>query len=486
MRRATERETVTETGKRGFLLGGKERREGECAAIRSPWDQSEVGSVAVASRAKAIEAAALAGQAFAVTRAMPSHRRQRILATVSERLAAAREDFAGTIVAEAGKPVRAALAEVDRAIFTFRVAGEEAVRRGGEVFPLDLLPGAEGRWGMVRRFPVGPVLAITPFNFPLNLAAHKLAPAIAAGCPVLLKPAPQTPFSALNLARLILEAGWPEEALAVLPLANEDAGWLVEQEERIRLVSFTGSAAVGWRLKARAGRKRVVLELGGNAAMIVHSDWGDLDAVAAKVVAGGFGYAGQSCISVQRLYVERPVFQTLTWKVVDQVGKLAVGDPSNEATDVGPMIRPEEAERAEAWVDEARQQGAKVIAGGSREGSLVQPAVLSGTRPGMKVLDEEAFAPLVVVEPYDDFRAVLREVNRSRYGLQAGLFTRDAGRIFTAYESLDVGAVIVGDAPTWRVDPMPYGGVKESGEGREGLRYAIEGMTEPKLLAMAL
>jgi acyl-CoA reductase-like NAD-dependent aldehyde dehydrogenase len=365
---------------------------------------------------------------------------------------------------------------VDRAVLTFKTAAEEAARTGGESIPLDLTEGNEGRWGLVQRFPVGPVLAITPFNFPLNLVAHKLAPALAAGCPLILKPAPQTPFTALALGEVILKAGWPQEALAVLPLSNADTAWLAEKEDRIKLISFTGSSKVGWELKIHSGRKRVLLELGGNAALIVHSDWPDLDEAAGRTAHAAFGYAGQSCVSVQRVFVERSVFQSFLWRVVDHTSKMVTGDPSDEATEVGPLVRLSEAERVE--------NGAKLVAGGERRGSMITPAILTGTKPGMKVRDEELFGPVVAIEPYDDFEQALADVNHSKYGLQAGLLTRDAGRILTAFRELEVGALIVGDTPSWRLDPMPYGGVKDSGLGREGIRSAIEEMTEPRMLMM--
>jgi acyl-CoA reductase-like NAD-dependent aldehyde dehydrogenase len=348
-----------------------------------------------------------------------------------------------------------------------------------------LTEGNEGRWGLVQRFPVGPILAITPFNFPLNLVAHKVAPALAAGCPILLKPAPQTPFTALALGEVILKAGWPQEALAVLPLSNADTAWLAEKEDRIKLVSFTGSSKVGWELKARSGRKRVLLELGGNAALVVHNDWHDLDEAAARTAHAAFGFAGQSCISAQRVFVQRSIFQTFLWKLVEYTAKLAVGDPSDEATEVGPLIRLSDAERVDTWVKEAVEGGAKLVAGGERRGSVITPAILTGTTTGMKIRDEEVFGPVVVVEPYEDFEEALAAVNHSRYGLQAGLLTRDAGRILTAYRELEVGALIVGDTPNWRLDSMPYGGVKDSGLGREGIRSAIEEMTEPRMLVMS-
>jgi len=476
--------------KRGFLMGGREVFEGEEVQIQSPWDQSLVGTVIQASRHHAIEAVRLLDtsfdESFADTRKVPSYQRKQILESVAGKIGAQREELAQLIVAEAGKPLKAARVEVDRAVLTFTTAAEEAVRENGEVLPLDLLKGNEGRWGIVRRFPAGPAFAITPFNFPLNLVAHKLAPAIAAGCPVLLKPAPQTPFSSLKLGNFLLEAGWPPAAIAVLPLANEDAAFLLEHEDRLKVLSFTGSAKVGWALKQKAAKKRVLLELGGNAAVIVHSDWPDLAAAAQNTVIAGTSYAGQSCISVQRVYVERQAFDEFLKHAIRTAGTLVMGDPANEITDIGPIIRMSDAERIESWIDEARALGATVLTGGSREGSLVEPTLLTGTHSPMKVLDEEVFAPVIAIEPYDDFEEVLREVNHSRYGLQAGLFTRDAGRIFRAYETLDVGGLIVGDTPTWRLDPMPYGGVKDSGIGREGIRYAIEELTERKLLDIAI
>ncbi len=469
----------------GFLLCGKEWEDGDVLEVRSPWDQGLVGRVTVATRADARQAVNHAVASMRRTRALPRWKRREILEDVAATLIEQKERFAQLIVAEAGKPIRLARAEVDRAVLTFKTAAEEAARLGGESIPLDLTEGNQGRWGLVQRFPVGPVLAITPFNFPLNLVAHKAAPAMAAGCPFILKPAPQTPFTALALGEVILKAGWPEEAIAVLPLANKDTAWLAEKEDRIKLVSFTGSAEVGWEIKARSGRKRVLLELGGNAALIVHNDWSDLDDAAVRTAHSAFSYAGQSCISVQRVYVHKSIFQTFLWKLVEAAARLVSGEPIADATDVGPLIRPEEADRVQAWMKEALDGGAKLVTGGERKGSVLTPTILTGTKPGMKVRDEEVFGPLVAVEPYEDFEEALAEVNRSRYGLQAGLLTRDAGRILTAYRELEVGSLIAGDTPSWRLDPMPYGGVKDSGLGREGVRSAIDEMTEPRMLVMA-
>jgi acyl-CoA reductase-like NAD-dependent aldehyde dehydrogenase len=469
----------------GFLLCGKEWIDGDSFEVRSPWDQGLVGRVTVATRADARQAVSHAVASLRRTRSLPRWKRREVLEDIAAALLEQKDRFAQLIVAEAGKPLRLARGEVDRAILTFKTAAEEAVRLGGESIPLDLTEGNENRWGLVQRFPVGPVLAITPFNFPLNLVAHKVAPALAAGCPILIKPAPQTPFTALALGELILKAGWPQEALAILTLSNADTAWLAEKEDRIKLVSFTGSAKVGWELKAHSSRKRVMLELGGNAALIVHGDWPDLEDAAARTAHAAFGFAGQSCISAQRVFVERRIFQSFVWKLVEIAGKLVSGNPADEATEVGPLVRLSEAERIESWIKEAVAGGAKLVAGGERKGSLIEPAILTATQPGMKIRDEEVFGPVLIVEPYEDFEQALADVNHSRYGLQAGLLTRYAGRILTAYRELEVGALIVGDTPNWRVDTMPYGGVKDSGIGREGIRSAIHEMTEPRMLVLS-
>ena len=468
----------------GFLLCGKEWIEGEAFEVRSPWDQGLVGRVTVATRADARQALNHAVASVRRTRAMPRWKRREILEDVAAALIEQKERFAQLIVAEAGKPLRMARTEVDRAVMTFKTAAEEAVRLGGESIPLDLTEGNEGRWGLVQRFGVGPVLAITPFNFPLNLVAHKVAPAIAAGCSMVLKPAPQTPLCSILLAECVQQAGWPDGGLNVLPLSNEDASLLVT-DDRIKLISFTGSAPVGWDIKRRAGKKKVVLELGGNAGAIVHSD-ADLNYAADRCVAGGFAYAGQSCISVQRILVEQSVYGKFTDLLVEGVKKLKVGDPMQESTDLGPLIRESDAIRVANWAEEAVRSGARLLCGGRRRGSLVDPIVLTGTKPEMKVNSQEVFGPVVTVEPYQNFDEALRRLNHSTYGLQAGLFTRDVKLLFQAYDELEVGALIAGDVPSFRIDQMPYGGVKDSGLGREGLRYAIEEMTEPKLLVMNL
>jgi acyl-CoA reductase-like NAD-dependent aldehyde dehydrogenase len=468
----------------GFFLDGKWLTEGEPFEIHSPFDHSVVGKGYRATAAHAEAAVRAAQRTFEITKKMAAYERQRILRAISEGIRVRDQEFAQLMALEAGKPIKTARAEVDRAVFTFAVAAEEATRIHGEWLPLDLQPSTAGRAAIVRRFPLGPIFAITPFNFPLNLVAHKVAPAIAAGCTIVLKPAPQTPFSSLLLAQVVEAAGWPSGALNVLPLAIPEAERLVA-DDRLKLLTFTGSGAVGWALKQKSGRKKVLLELGGNAGVIVHSDW-DTEDAARRCVVGGFSYAGQSCISVQRIYVQRNVRDKFLNALVAGVKKLKTGDPLDELTDVGPMISEDAARRAASWIEEAVSAGAKIETGGKRNGSILEPIVLTNTRHEMKVSCEEVFAPVVNVEPYDDFEDAVRRVNDSPYGLQAGVFTRDAKLLFTAFEQLEVGGVIAGDVSAFRIDHMPYGGVKESGLGREGLRYAIEEMTEPRLLALNL
>ena len=476
--------TATAVATRGFFVDGKWIERGELAEIRSPYDDAVIAQVFQGTRADAELAIASAVKAFGTTRRLPAFERQRVLRRVAQSISQQKDEFSRTLAQEAGKPIKAARTEVDRAVFTFNVAAEESTRIYGEYLPLDWQEYTVGRWGIVRRFPLGPIAGITPFNFPLNLVAHKVAPAIAAGCPLVLKPAPQTPLCSILLAEAVQQAGWPDGGLNVIPLSNEDAGLLVS-DDRLKMISFTGSAAVGWAIKRNAGKKKVILELGGNAALIVHSD-ADLPFAAERCVAGAFAYAGQTCISVQRVLVERSVYGKFVDLLIAGASKLRVGDPMEESTDVGPLIRESDAIRAADWIQEAVRGGARLLCGGQRKGPLLEPTVLTGTRTDMKVNCQEIFAPVVTVEPYDDFDKAIRQVNSSAYGLQAGIFTRDAKLMFTAYEELEVGGLIAGDVPSFRIDHMPYGGVKDSGLGREGLRYAIEEMTEPKLLVMNL
>jgi acyl-CoA reductase-like NAD-dependent aldehyde dehydrogenase len=476
--------TVADVATHGFLVDGKWIEDGDLVQVKAPYDGAIVGRVFQGKRQHAEAAIAAAVKAFGTTRRLPAFERQRVLRRVAEGIGLRKDEFSRTLSQEAGKPIKLARTEVERAIFTFTVAAEESTRIYGEYLPLDWQEYTAGRWGIVRRFPLGPIAGITPFNFPLNLVAHKVAPAIAAGCPMVLKPAPQTPLSALLMAEVIQQAGWPDGGLNVLPLSNDDASLLVT-DDRLKMISFTGSASVGWQIKKNSGKKKVVLELGGNAGVIVHKD-ADVAYAAERCVAGGFGYAGQTCISVQRILVEQSVYGKFTDLFLAGTKELKTGDPSDEATDVGPLIRESDAIRAADWVQEAVRGGARLLCGGQRQGSILEPTVLTGTKPDMKVNCQEIFAPVVTVEPYTDFDDALRQVNSSCYGLQAGIFTRDAKLLFQAYEELEVGGLLAGDVPSFRIDHMPYGGIKDSGLGREGLRYAIEEMTEPKLLVMNL
>src|SRR5438105_5575203 len=476
--------TTTEVRTQGFYLSGKWLEEGAPVEIRAPYDGTPLAQIFQGTREHAERAIQSAVRAFGSTRRLPAFERQRVLRSIAQHITSRKDEFARTMAQEAGKPLKAARTEIERAVFTFTVAAEETTRIPGEYLSLDWQQFTSGRWGIVKRFPLGPVAGITPFNFPLNLVAHKVAPAIAAGCTMILKPAPQTPLSSLLLAETIQQAGWPDGALNVIPLSNENAGMLVT-DERLKLISFTGSASVGWEIKKRAGKKKVVLELGGNAGVVVHSD-ADLAYAAERCVAGGFAYAGQTCISVQRILVEQSVYGKFTDLLLAGVSKLKTGDPLDESTDLGPLIRESDAIRAADWVQEAVRGGARLLTGGTRKGSILEPTVLAGTKPDMKVNCQEIFAPVVTVEPYTDFNAALRQLNSSPYGLQAGIFTRDAKLLFQAYDDLEVGAVIAGDVPTFRIDHMPYGGIKDSGLGREGLRDTIQEMTEPKLLVMNL
>jgi acyl-CoA reductase-like NAD-dependent aldehyde dehydrogenase len=468
----------------GFFVDGRWHEDGDLVDIHAPFDGSLIARVVQGRREHADAAIAAAVKAFGTTRRLPAFERQRVLRQISSFMTQRKDEFGRTLAQEAGKPIKAARIEVERSIFTFNVAAEESTRIYGEYLPLDTQEFTAGRWGILRRFPLGPIAGITPFNFPLNLVAHKVAPAIAAGCSMVLKPAPQTPLCSLLLAECVQQAGWPDGGLNVLPLSNDDASLLVT-DDRIKLISFTGSVPVGWDIKRRAGKKKVVLELGGNAAVIVHHD-ADLEYAAERCVTGGFGYAGQTCISVQRILIEHSVYGKFTDLFVDGVKKLKSGDPLDESTDVGPLIRESDAIRTTTWIDEAVRTGARLLCGGGRNNLVVEPTVLTGTKPEMKVNCQEIFGPVVTVEPYKDFDEALRKVNHSAYGLQAGVFTRDAKLLFQAYEELEVGGVIAGDVPSFRIDQMPYGGVKDSGLGREGLRYAIEEMTEPKLMVMNL
>jgi glyceraldehyde-3-phosphate dehydrogenase (NADP+) len=465
-----------------YYIAGRWRRSEKRLDVVSPYDGSLVGATSWASDADVEEAIRAAQRAFHETRRSSSHARHDALMRIRSQMDSRREELIELIIREAGKPRRDAAGEFERGLLTVEAAAEESKRIGGEALPLDWAPSADARFGVTRRFPLGPVLGISPFNFPLNLALHKLTPAIAAGNTIVLKPATKTPLVMLTIAEIVHEAGLPEGAVSIFPVSNDGAEAMVK-DERFRLLTFTGSSSVGWRLKAIAGTKRVLLELGGNAGVILDES-APLEYATERLLRGSFSYAGQSCISVQRIYVHQAIYDRFIDRFVAGVQVLRAGDPMNPDTDMGPLIDENAAQRTEAWVREAVDAGAHVVVGGRRDGAFFEPTVLIDVPSTAKVCIEEAFAPLVVVFKFNDFDSAVRDLNNSPYGLQAGVFTRDLEHAWRAFEGVEVGGVIVNDVPTWRVDHMPYGGVKGSGLGREGLRYAIEEMTEPRLLVI--
>jgi acyl-CoA reductase-like NAD-dependent aldehyde dehydrogenase len=415
-------------------------------------------------------------------RRMAAYERQAVLQHCVERLGERSEELAATLCVEAGKPIRDARGEVTRLIDTFRIAAEESVRMYGEVLPLDISPRARGYSGMWKRVPIGPCSFITPWNFPLNLPAHKIAPALAVGCSFILKPASWTPVGALIIGEVLAETDLPKGAFSILPCRRDGAAAFTE-DERLKLLSFTGSQDVGWKLKARAGRKKVALELGGNAAVLVDED-ADLDDAVQRIVFGAFYQSGQSCIGVQRILAHATIYDELRQLLVEATRALVMGDPKEESTFIGPVISEEEAERLESWIEEATQRGGRLLCGGARHASMLQATLLEAVPPDAQIVCKEAFGPVAVLSRFTDFDSALEEINASAYGLQAGLFTRDLYKVQRAWETLEVGGVMVGEVPSWRVDHMPYGGVKESGLGREGVRFAMEEMSEIRLLAI--
>ncbi len=466
-----------------FYLAGRWVTSNQPLPVLNPYDGSTVGVTYTANDRQIEDAIESAVAVVPRLRAMPTYARASLLGDIRARLLAARDLLARLITLESGKPIKESFAEVDRCLLTFETAAEEAKRITGEVLPLDVAPSATCHVGITRRFPIGPILAITPFNFPLNLPAHKVAPALAAGNPVVLKPSSKTPLTWLKVAELCHEAGLPPGALSVLPATTEGADRLV-RDDRFKLVTFTGSAPVGWQIKARAGHKRVLLELGGNAGVIVDSD-ADLPYAAERVVAGGYAYAGQVCISVQRTYVHRDVFDDFARDAVSRVRRLKVGDPLDPQTDVGPVIDADAAQRITTWIQEAITDGATILTGGRVLGhNLIEPAILMNVNATSKLYCAEAFAPVISLFRFEDFDDAVARLNESPFGLQAAVFTRNLAHTLTAFEQIEAGGVIVNDSPSFRIDPMPYGGTKESGLGREGLRYAIEEMTELKLLVI--
>lgn len=469
-----------------FYLAGKPASSDDVMTIRHPYDGRAVGRTSNATPDQVEAAVAAAADAAADAAALPAHARAAALDHVSRRLAERADEIAALITAENGKPLRWARAEVGRAVSTFRWAAEEARRFSGELMRLDTDPAATGRTAVVRRFPRGPVLGISPFNFPLNLVAHKVAPAIAVGAPIVVKPAPATPLSALLLGSLLAETELPAGMFSVLPLPNDRAADLVA-DPRLPVVSFTGSGPVGAAIRRAVPDKHVTLELGGNAAALLCQDWAadaDLTWAAQRIATFGNYQAGQSCIAVQRVYVHEWLYDGFLPRLLEAVAALKTGDPTDESVDVGPMISEDAARRVEAWVDEAVRAGATIETGGERAGSTYPPTVLTGVPADAKVTVEEVFGPVLVVERVLDDEAGFAAVNDSAYGLQAGVFTHDLRTAFRAHRLLKVGGVIIGDVPSYRADQMPYGGVKASGVGREGLRSAMEDYTEPRVMVL--
>jgi acyl-CoA reductase-like NAD-dependent aldehyde dehydrogenase len=465
-----------------YYLGGRAVDATDTIAVLDKYDGTIVARVSAADAAAIDHAIAAAVDAVEPMRRLAAYERQAILSHCVRRFGENAELLAQMLCREAGKPIRDARGEVARLIDTFRIAAEEAVRITGEVLPLDIAPRARGYSGMWRRVPVGVCSFITPFNFPLNLVAHKVAPAIAAGCPFVLKPASLTPVGALLIGEILAETALPPGAFSILPCRRDNAAPFTT-DERIALLSFTGSPDVGWELKRRAGKKKVVLELGGNAAVVVEPDW-DLDDAVARIVTGAFYQSGQSCISVQRVFAHESIYGVLRDKLVAASRALRCGDPRDEATFLGPLISESEAIRIERWIAEARAAGARVLCGGNRDGAFVDATWLENVPRQAALSAREVFGPVAVLAPYRDFDDALAMVNDSAFGLQAGVFTRDLFKAKRAWERLEVGGVVVGDAPAWRVDHMPYGGVKDSGLGREGVHFAIEAMTEIRLLVL--
>jgi acyl-CoA reductase-like NAD-dependent aldehyde dehydrogenase len=473
---------ATATERRVFV-GGEWVETGDWLDVRSPHSGELVGRVARAGPGEARRAVDAAERALAAP--LPAHKRAEILVRVAGALGRRHDEVARLISDEAGKPLKAARVEARRAMSTYTFAAVEARKLAGEVVPMDAARTGEGKLAFTIRAPIGIVGAITPFNFPLNLVAHKIAPALAAGCPVVLKPAGQTPLSALLLAELEEEAGLPAGWLSVVVGPAAEIGDVLVSDDRVKALTFTGSADVGWKLRERAPRKRVALEL-GNATPVVVDASADIEDVASRMAAHAFSFAGQSCISVQRIYVEREAYEPFLERFVPEVEALKVGDPADEETDVGPVIDDAARERILAWIEEARAAGARVLTGGDLDGGLIRPTVIADAAPGLKVSSEEVFGPVVTVNPYDTLDEAIALANGTRYGLQAGLFSRRLDTALRAARELEFGGVTINEAPTFRADQMPYGGVKESGNTREGPAYAVRELTEERVVVFQL
>jgi len=465
-----------------FYLAGRPEAPNQDLEVRDKYTEEIVTRVAMASEAdiaRGIEGTLRAAEPL---RRMHAYERQAVLYHCVRRFEERAEELAMSLCIEAGKPIKDSRGEVSRLIDTFRIAAEESVRIDGEVLEMEISARAKGYSGYTRRFPIGPCSFISPFNFPLNLVAHKVAPALATGCPFILKPASLTPIGALIIGEILAECDLPEGSFSILP-CRRDGARLFTEDERLKLLSFTGSPAVGWALKAKAGKKPVILELGGNAAVLVDED-ADLEDATERILIGAFYQSGQSCIGVQRILIHEAIYDELKDRLVTGARGLVAGDPKNEDTFIGPMISDKEASRLQGWIQEAVDKGATLLCGGGRTGNILDATLLEGVDPDLDIVRKEAFGPVAVLSAFGEFDEELRHINDSVFGLQAGVFTRDLYKAKRAWEELEVGGVIIGDAPSWRVDHMPYGGVKDSGLGREGIRYAIQDMTELRLMVI--
>jgi len=470
----------------GYLIDNKWHESSKKAEVRSPYNGEVAAVINVPDEKNCKKALDSAHNAYNKFRNASSHQKKTILRKISEGIEKRKDEIARVLVLEGGKPLKSAKVEVDRAIKTFSVGAEEADRLSeGELIPVDIAKGNDQMFGISKRFPLGIVMGISPFNFPLNLVAHKVAPSVASGNSIVLKPAMQTPLSALILGEIAIESDIPPGIFNIIPIPGSNTENILE-DTRIKKISFTGSDTIGWHLMEEFSRKRVTLELGGNAATVIDEDPPDFDFAVKRNVWGAFYQAGQSCISVQRIFVHESIYEEYVDAFVKNTEELKTGDPLNEETDIGPVIDTPAADRIMGWIDEAVNDGAKMLTGGNRDGNVIEPVVLTETKPAQKVNCDEVFGPVVSIERYNDYDKVLEQVNNSRYGLQAAVFTKDIKKAFKAYDILEVGGVIVNDFPSFRVENMPYGGSKDSGIGREGLRYAIEEMTELKLMVVNL
>ena len=465
-----------------FFLGNKAVQKNKDLPVTDKYTGETVTYVAMANSLDIKKAIEQAEEAALPMANLAPYKRQEIINHCVIRFQERFDELAESLTIEAGKPIKDSRGEVSRLIDTFRIAAEETVRQSGEVMNMAISPRADGYRGMYKRVPIGPCSFISPFNFPLNLAAHKIAPALAVGCPFVLKPASRTPLGAILIGEILAETDLPPGAFSILPCHREGAD-LFTTDDRFKLLSFTGSPGVGWNLKSRAGKKKVVLELGGNAACIVDHDT-DLDDAVDRIIIGAFYQSGQSCIGVQRIIIHAKIYDSFKEKLVAKTQTLIKGNPKDESTFIGPMISEKEAMRLEGWIEQAKEEGGKVLCGGTRQGSMLDATLMEEVPEHVDLVQEEAFGPVAILSRFENFDAALAEVNRSKFGLQAGIFTRDIYKAQKAWDQLDVGGVVIGDVPSWRVDHMPYGGVKDSGLGREGIRFAMEDMTEIRLLVI--